>query len=76
MLFFDEGRYGEFLDLAIAAQEERYDASNLFRRSGIYYRSQEMDIAEGTACLPSSGPSWPMSRSANPGADHVSSMCE
>lgn len=47
VLYFDDGRYGEFLDLAVLAQEDRYDAGNLFRKSGIYYRSQaEMDAAE------------------------------
>ena len=47
VLYFAEGRFGDFLDLAIHAQEGRYDAGNLFRKSGIYYRSQEeMDIAE------------------------------
>ena len=47
MLYFDEGRYGDFLDLAVHAQEDRYDAGNFFRRSEIYYRSQnEMDVVE------------------------------
>lgn len=47
VLFFHEGRYGDFIDLAIHAQEGRYDAGNLFRKSGIFYRSQEeMDAAE------------------------------
>ena len=49
VLYFDEGRYGDFLDLAVHAQEDRYDAGNLFRKSGIYYRSQdEMDAVEKT----------------------------
>lgn len=47
VLYFSEGRYGDFIDIAVQAQEGRYDAGNLFRRSGIYYRSQdEMDAAE------------------------------
>ena len=47
VLYFEDGRYGAFLDMAVQAQEDRYDAGNLFRKSGIYYRSQvEMDDAE------------------------------
>ena len=47
VLYFSEGRYDDFLDLAVKAQEGRYNAGNLFRRSGIYYRSQdEMEAAE------------------------------
>lgn len=47
VLYFDDGRYNDFLDLAIQAQERRFDAGNLFRRSEIYYRSQdEMNAAE------------------------------
>ena len=49
MLYFDENKYGDFLNLIVHAQEGRYNASNLFRKSEIYYKSQnEMNVAEKT----------------------------
>ena len=38
MLYFDEGKYDDFLNLIVYAQENKYNASNLFRKSEIYYR--------------------------------------
>ena len=35
--FAEGGRFGEFLDLAIRAQEGTGDPGNLFRKSGIHY---------------------------------------
>ena len=47
LLYFHHNRCGNFLDLAVNTQKGRCDAGNLFRRSKIYYRSQEeMDAAE------------------------------
>ena len=46
-LHFNEGRYGDFIDLAGCAPKTRCDTGNFFRRSGIYCRSRdEMDGAE------------------------------
>ena len=36
-IFVEGGRFGEFLDLAIRAQEGIGDPGNLFRKSGIHY---------------------------------------
>ena len=36
VLYFDDGRYRDFLDLAIYAKEDRYYKENLFKRSGIF----------------------------------------
>lgn len=41
MLYFNEERYDSFLDLVVETQKERYNVINLFRRSEIYYRSQD-----------------------------------
>ena len=30
VIYFNEGRYGDFIDLAIHSQKGRYDAGNLF----------------------------------------------
>ena len=38
MLYFNENKYDDFLNLIVHAQEGRYNASNLFRKSEIYYK--------------------------------------
>ena len=49
MLYFDENKYDKFLNLIVHAQKNRYDASNLFRKSEIYYKFQnEMNVVEKT----------------------------
>ena len=49
MLYFDEDKYDNFLNLIIHAQKSRYNANNLFQRSEIYYKSQnEMNVIEKT----------------------------
>ena len=35
MLYFDEDKYNNFLNLVIHAQKGRYDANNLFRKNEI-----------------------------------------
>ena len=40
MLYFDENKYDNFLNLIVYAQKSRYDTSNLFRKNEIYYKSQ------------------------------------
>ena len=39
MLYFDEDKYDDFLNLIVYAQKIKYNAGNLFRRSEIYYKS-------------------------------------
>ena len=49
MLYFNENKYGDFLNLIIHAQENRYNANNFFRKSEIYYKSQnEINAIEKT----------------------------
>ena len=49
MLYFNEGKYDDFLNLIIHAQESRYNASNLFRKNEIYYKFQnEINVIEKT----------------------------
>ena len=49
MLYFDENKYDNFLNLIVHAQKSRYNANNLFRKSEIYYKSQnEMNAVEKT----------------------------
>lgn len=44
--FADGGRFGEFLDVAIRAQEGTGDLGNLFRKSGIHYTGDRFDGGE------------------------------
>ena len=47
MLYFDENKYDDFLNLIVHAQKSKYNANNLFWRSEIYYKSQnEMNVVE------------------------------
>ena len=47
VLYFDEKRYNDFLNLIVFAQEKRYNANNLFRKNKIYYKSQnEINVVE------------------------------
>ena len=49
MLYFNESKYDNFLNLIIHAQKNKYNASNLFRRSEIYYKSQnEINVVKKT----------------------------
>ena len=49
MLYFNEGKYDDFLNLIVYAQENKYNASNLFRKSKIYYKFQnEINVIEKT----------------------------
>ena len=49
MLYFNENRYDNFLNLIIHAQKSRYNASNLFRKSEIYYKFQnEINVIKKT----------------------------
>ena len=47
MLYFDEKRYNYFLNLVVFTQKKKYNANNFFRKSEIYYKSQdEINVAE------------------------------
>ena len=49
MLYFDENKYDDFLNLIVHAQKSKYDANNLFRKSEIHYKFQdEMKVVEKT----------------------------
>ena len=49
MLYFDENKYDDFLNLIVYAQKSRYNASNLFRKNEIYYNFQnEINVIEKT----------------------------
>ena len=49
MLYFNESKYDNFLNLIVYAQKNKYNASNLFRRSEIYYKFQnEINVIEKT----------------------------
>ena len=49
MLYFDENKYNNFLNLIVYAQKNKYNANNLFRKSEIYYKFQnEMNVIEKT----------------------------
>ena len=49
MLYFNESKYDNFLNLIIHAQKGKYNANNLFRKNKIYYKSQnEINVIEKT----------------------------
>ena len=40
ILYFNKKRYNDFLNLVIKIQKRKYNANNLFRKSDIYYKSE------------------------------------
>ena len=49
MLYFNENKYDDFLNLIVHAQKGKYNANNIFRKSEIYYKFQnEMNVIKKT----------------------------